>query len=249
MNKLTEKTILVTGASSGIGAAVVRQCVQAGAIVIAADRDDPATHTGLDLPHQNLTLDVSDGAAVQAAIAGLKHLDGVVNAAGIVGQGSLQQIDQQKWQHVMDVNVTGTMLVCKYASEVMLATNTQGSIVNLCSAYGLTGGPGNIAYNVSKSAIWQLTRCAAADLGASGIRVNAVGPGYIETPMTDMLKNAGAFRDQFVAMHLLKRPGQAEEVATAICFLLSDDASYITGATLPVDGGFTAAHVPMVNLG
>jgi NAD(P)-dependent dehydrogenase (short-subunit alcohol dehydrogenase family) len=249
MNKLTEKTILVTGASSGIGAAVVRQCVQAGAIVIAADKDDPTEHTGLDLPHQNLTLDVSDAAAVRTAINALEHLDGVVNAAGIVGQGSLQQIDEAKWQQVMAVNLTGTMLVCKYASQMMLEQHTKGAIVNLSSAYGLTGGPGNIAYNVSKAAIWQLTQCAAVDLGASGIRVNAVGPGYIETPMTDMLKNAGAFRDQFVAMHLLKRPGQAEEVATAICFLLSDDASYITGATLPVDGGFTAAHVPTVNFG
>jgi NAD(P)-dependent dehydrogenase (short-subunit alcohol dehydrogenase family) len=88
----------------------------------------------------------------------------------------------------------------------------------------------------------------AADLGAKGIRVNAVCPGYIETPMTDMLKHAGPFRDQFVAMHLLKRPGKPEEVAKAICFLLSDDASYITGASLPVDGGFTAAHIPNANL-
>ncbi len=247
MNKLTDKTILVTGAASGIGAAVVRQCVQAGAIVIATDKDDPAESTGLGLPHQNRTLDVSDGEAVRAVIADLAHLDGVVNAAGIVGQGSLQQIDEDKWQQVMSVNLTGTMLVCKHASQLMLDNHTKGAIVNVSSAYGLTGGPGNIAYNVSKSAIWQLTRCAAADLGASGIRVNAVGPGYIETPMTDMLKNAGPFRDQFVAMHLLKRSGEAEEVAAAICFLLSDDASYITGATLPVDGGFTAAHVPMVN--
>ena len=130
----------------------------------------------------------------------------------------------------------------------MLVNDTPGSVANISSIYGLTGGPGNVGYNVSKSSVWQLTRCMAADLGSKGIRVNSVCPGYIETPMTDMLKDASVFRDQFVAMHLLQRTDKPEEVAPVICFLLSDGAFYITGAALPVDDGFTAAHVPLASL-
>ena len=246
MNDLTGKRILVTGAASGIGAATARLCARAGANVIAADRVDLGTGSGIPSECQPIKLDVADADQVESRILEIGALDGLVNAAGISIPGAIQRLDTDVWRKVLDVNLTGTMLVCKYVAERMLADKTQGSIVNVSSAYGLTGGPGNVSYNVSKSGVWQLTRCMAADLGGHGIRVNAVGPGYIETPMTDMLKHAGAFRDQFVAMHLLKRPGQPAEVAKAICFLLSEDASYITGANLPVDGGFTAAHVPNI---
>jgi NAD(P)-dependent dehydrogenase (short-subunit alcohol dehydrogenase family) len=121
----------------------------------------------------------------------------------------------------------------------------QAAIVNLCSIYGMTGGSGNLSYNTAKGALLNFTRCMAADLGAEGIRVNAVSPGYIETPMTHMLQHAAAarMRERFVQMHLLRRSGQPEEVARAIRFLLSSDASFITGANLPVDGGFSSAQL------
>jgi len=118
-----------------------------------------------------------------------------------------------------------------------------GSIVTVASIYGMTGGPGNTPYNVTKGGVLQLTRSLAADYGASGIRVNAVSPGYIETPMTNMLAHAGPVRDAFVGMHLLQRAGQPEEVGKVIRFLLSDEASFVTGANIPVDGGFSAAQV------
>ena len=247
MNDLTGRRILVTGAASGIGAATARRCAAAGARVIAADRVDPKDTSGLADGHEHVVLDVANAERVAEVVAELGQIDGLVNAAGISIPGGIAQLDTAAWQKILDVNLTGTMLVCKQVTEHLLSSQRQGSIVNVSSAYGLTGGPGNISYNVSKSGVWQLTRCMAADLGGYGIRVNAVAPGYIETPMTDMLKNAGPFRDQFIAMHLLKRPGKSEEVAAAINFLLSDDAAYITGTNLPVDGGFTAAHVP--NLG
>ena len=217
-------------------------------MVIAADREDPRDKCDLGGKHQHLTLDVSDAEQVKAALAPIGPLHGAVNAAGISMPGSIHQLDLDVWRKVIDINLTGTMLICRQVTDAMVAANIKGSVVNLSSVYGITGGPGNISYNVSKSGVWQLTRCMAADLGSLGIRVNAVSPGYIETPMTDMLKHADAFREHFVAMHLLKRPGQPEEVAAAICFLLSDDAAYITGVNLPVDGGFTAAHVPIVSM-
>ena len=245
MSSLQNKTILVTGAASGIGAAVVEELISAGASVLAADL---AEADDLPAPHHRLVVDVSNEASVEQVFEGLTGLDGLVNAAGITGIGPIQDLDTEQWQKVLGVNLTGTMLMSRYATGLMLRDGRAGSIVNVSSAYGLTGGPGNVAYNVSKSGVAQLTRCMAADLGAKNIRVNAVCPGYIETPMTDMLKHAGAFRDQFVAMHLLQRPGLPGEVAKVICFLLSDDASYISGVNLPVDGGFTAAHVPQGNL-
>ncbi len=245
MSSLQGKTVLVTGAASGIGAAVVEELVNAGATVLAADREEADE---LPRPHRRLIVDVSNEASVESAFEGVTTLDGLVNAAGITEQGPIQTVDMAQWQKVIGVNLTGTMLMARHATNLMLQNKLAGSIVNISSAYGLTGGPGNVAYNVSKSGVAQLTRCMAADLGRNNIRVNAVCPGYIETPMTDMLKHAGAFRDQFVAMHLLQRPGLPGEVAKAICFLLSDDASYISGVNLPVDGGFTAAHMPPVNL-
>jgi NAD(P)-dependent dehydrogenase (short-subunit alcohol dehydrogenase family) len=107
----------------------------------------------------------------------------------------------------------------------------------------MTGGPGNTPYNVTKGGVLQLTRSLAADFGASGVRINAVSPGYIDTSMTKMFDHAPMLRDAFVDMHLLKRAGQPEEVANVIRFLLSDEASFVTGANIPVDGGFSAAQV------
>lgn len=245
MNDLSGKRVLVTGAASGIGCAVARICARAGAVVYTADRVDAGAATGLDRPHEHLVMDVTDAGAVADAVASAGAVDGLVNAAGITLQGVVHDLDVEVWNKVLHVNLTGAMLVSQQVVRQMLESGTGGSIVNIASAYGMTGGTGNTPYNVSKSGVLQLTRCMAADYGAAGIRVNSVSPGYIQTPMTGMLDGEAAapFRERFVAMHLLRRPGRPEEVASAICFLLSDDASYITGANLAVDGGFTAAHV------
>ena len=256
MNRLDGKIIVVTGAASGIGCATARMCAAAGATVVATDLAEEgaiAEACGLDDAHLCASLNVADEAGVEALTAAVLErvgrVDGLVNCAGINGRGAAHELDLADWQRVMDVNLTGPLVLAKHVVGAMVAAGAPGAVVNLASAYGMTGGPGNVSYNSSKGAILQLTRSMAADYGRAGIRVNAVSPGYIETPMSEMLKHAPAFRDAFVGMHLLQRPGQPDEVAAAIVFLLSDDASYVTGTNLPVDGGFTSAHVPQGALG
>nr|AEO37500.1 short-chain dehydrogenase/reductase SDR4 [uncultured bacterium pDL136] len=243
MGRLDGKVIMVTGASSGIGRATVDMVRQAGATVAAADL---AEITGLGNSDSAHKLDVSSESETADVVAQIMEshgrIDGLATCAGISVEGTVTQFDLEKWHKAIAVNLTGTMLSCRAVLPHMLAAGG-GSIVTVASIYGMTGGPGNTPYNVTKGGVLQLTRSLAADYGASGIRVNAVSPGYIETPMTNMLAHAGPVRDAFVGMHLLQRAGQPEEVGKVIRFLLSDEASFVTGANIPVDGGFSAAQV------
>jgi len=243
MGRFDGKVIMVTGASSGIGRATVDMVRQAGATVAAADL---AEITGLGNSDSVHKLDVSSESETANVVAQImeRHgrIDGLATCAGISVEGTVTQFDLEKWHKALAVNLTGTMLSCRAVLPHMLAAGG-GSIVTVASIYGMTGGPGNTPYNVTKGGVLQLTRSLAADYGASGIRVNAVSPGYIETPMTNMLAYAGPMRDAFVGMHLLQRAGQPEEVGKVIRFLLSDEASFVTGANIPVDGGFSAAQV------
>jgi NAD(P)-dependent dehydrogenase (short-subunit alcohol dehydrogenase family) len=241
MTNLKDRVIFVTGAASGIGAATAAACRAAGATVVGADR---AAVADVDMA---IILDVSDEDTVNAAVAqiieGYGRIDGLANCAGISVQGPVTMMRMADWDRALSVNLTGTMLCARAVIPEMMKAG-RGAVVNISSVYGLTGGPGNTPYNVSKAGVAQLTRCMAADYGAAGIRVNAVCPGYIKTPMVDML--SGQMEQNFINMHLLRRAGQPEEVASVIRFLLSDEASYVTGANIPVDGGFGAAHlIPM----
>jgi NAD(P)-dependent dehydrogenase (short-subunit alcohol dehydrogenase family) len=243
MARLDGKVIIVTGAASGIGQATVEAVRQEGAIVAAADlaeinglgNDDSAYQ--LDVSSESETTDV-----VAQILARYGRIDGLATCAGISVEGSVTQFELEKWHKAISVNLTGTMLSCRAVLPHMLAAGG-GAIVTVASIYGMTGGPGNTPYNVTKGGVLQLTRSLAADYGAAGVRVNAVSPGYIETPMTGMLAHAGAMREAFVGMHLLQRAGKPDEVGKVIRFLLSDDASFVTGANIPVDGGFSAAQV------
>jgi NAD(P)-dependent dehydrogenase (short-subunit alcohol dehydrogenase family) len=241
MTDLKDRVIFITGAASGIGAATAAACRAAGAKVVGADRAEMAN---VDMA---ISLDVSDEAAVNAAVAqaveGYGRIDGLANCAGISVSGPVTMMRIADWDRALSVNLTGSMLCARAVIPEMMKAG-KGAIVNISSIYGLTGGQGNTPYNVSKAGVAQLTRCMAADYGAAGIRVNSVCPGYIKTPMVDML--AGEMETQFINMHLLKRAGQPEEVAAVIRFLLSDEASYVTGANIPVDGGFVSSHlIPM----
>ncbi|MBU6252004.1 MAG: SDR family oxidoreductase [Alphaproteobacteria bacterium] len=240
---LNDQVIFITGAASGIGRATAEAARRAGAHVVGADIGADAELAELDMA---LPLDVTDAQGMAGAAAQIMkefgRIDGLVTCAGISVVGTATEMPLADWQRALDVNLTGTMLAARAVLPHMVAAG-RGAIVTLSSIYGMTGGTGNTPYNVTKGGVLQLTRSLAADYGAAGIRVNALSPGFIETPMTHGLHAASPVRSAFIDMHLLKRAGRAEEVAKAAIFLLSDDASFITGANIPVDGGFSAAQV------
>ena len=237
------KVVFITGAASGIGRATADHVIAGGGVVVATDLRAPA---GLPQGHLALALDVIDGDAVEAAVAQaldrFGRIDGLLTSAGISAEGAVGGLDLATWNRALAVNLTGTMLAARAVLPAMVAAGS-GAIVTIASIYGMTGGAGNTPYNVTKGAVLQLTRSMAADYARHGIRVNAVSPGFIETPITAMLAAPSPVRSAFIAMHLLGRPGRADEVDAVIGFLLSDAASFVTGANIPVDGGFSAAQV------
>jgi NAD(P)-dependent dehydrogenase (short-subunit alcohol dehydrogenase family) len=240
---LQGQVIFVTGAASGIGQATVAAVRSAGAVVAAADLTDVG---GIGSNDAGYRLDVSDPGQTELVVSKIierfGRIDGLATCAGISVEGTVTQFALENWHKALAVNLTGTMLTCRSVLPHMQSAG-KGAIVTVASIYGMTGGPGNTPYNVTKGGVLQLTRSLAADFGASGVRINAVSPGYIDTSMTKMFDHAPMLRDAFVDMHLLKRAGQPEEVANVIRFLLSDEASFVTGANIPVDGGFSAAQV------
>jgi meso-butanediol dehydrogenase/(S,S)-butanediol dehydrogenase/diacetyl reductase len=246
--RLEDRVALVTGGASGIGAACVKRFADEGAIVIGLDVN-PVPQS--EWPDRGATrfvaADVRDEDSIRAAVSSVileqERLDIVVNAAGVEGIGTVVDIDREEWERVIGVNLTGTFLVCKHVLPVMVAAGG-GSVVNLSSVEGLEAIQSQPAYSASKGGVVLLTRNLAIDFGAAGVRVNCLCPGLIRTPMTEMLFDPAIaeIRDRFIAQHMLGRAGLPEEIASAALFLASDDASFVTGHALVVDGGFTAGR-------
>ena len=239
------KVALVTGAASGIGEATVRHLVQAGATVVVADINHDAADavaTGLGgnaLPWQ---LDVSDPDAVRHAVdATVQRFGGLhlaVNNAGI-GGASLETADYplDEWHRVLGVNLHGVFYSMKYEIPAILAAGG-GAIVNMASILGSNGWAGSAAYVAAKHALIGMTKSAALEYSARGLRINAVGPGFIDTPMLADVDPA-TYRG-LTDLHPAGRLGSADEVAALTCFLLSAQASFITGSYHLVDGGYSA---------
>jgi NAD(P)-dependent dehydrogenase (short-subunit alcohol dehydrogenase family) len=239
MPRLTGRKILITGGASGIGRATCALFLQEGASVVVLDRN---TADVADV--RAIAADVSDAGSVtramQEAAQAMGGLDGLVNAAGVFINKDLMGTDAQTWNTTIAVNLTGTFL-CVQAAVPLLRQAALATIVNLASGVGLlpTGG-GSTAYVASKGGVIAMTRALAAEL-APGIRVNAVCPGAVETPMTDgTLRDAsGAINPAIVNRYALGRPAAPEEIAAAILFLTSHESSFVTGVNLAVDGGRT----------
>jgi NAD(P)-dependent dehydrogenase (short-subunit alcohol dehydrogenase family) len=251
MGRLQGKVALVTGAASGIGAATAQRFVEEGAQVAGIDVAEPPLDLLESLQARgNVRFyvgDVSDEssvcASVAAAIREFGRADILVNAAGVGSGGPSEEVAVAEWDRVMNINLRGSFLAAREILPRMLQQRC-GSIVNIASIEGLEGLSGQLVYGTSKGGVVQMTRNLATDYAGRGIRVNCVCPGAIETPLTAVLDDPGLvhIKRQMESQHLMGRFGTATEVANAILFLASDEASFVTGHIMVVDGGYTAGR-------
>jgi len=243
--RLRDRRIFVTGAASGIGLAIVKRFLGEGARVAMVDSDaarlEAAPAAG---SVHRLRADVRDAVQVRAAVAGAVHalggLDGVVNCAGVSLMRPFDQLSVEEWNDIIAVNLTGPFLVC-HAALAALKAAANATIVNVASGAGLQPIPDRVAYCAAKSGLVMFSKALAIDLAPCGIRVNALCPGLIDTPMVErtmaIVKDPKVEYDRVMAYRLIKRLGTADEMADAALFLTSAESSYMTGSALSVDGG------------
>ena len=246
-----DRVALVTGAASGIGLATVRRLLEAGWKVAAVDRDEKALASlagEIKLPRRLFTsaLDVTDETAAEKAVAmageALGGLDGVVNSAGIAADIHALETPVALFRKILDVNVVGTFIVARAAARLM-KDRGGGAVVNIASVSGLRGGKGRSAYGASKGAVVVLTQVLANDLARYNIRVNAVAPGPVDTPMVKAVHTA-ADRALWLRHVPMRRYAEPGEIASVIEFLLDGTRSgYVTGEIVAVDGGFRGAGI------
>jgi NAD(P)-dependent dehydrogenase (short-subunit alcohol dehydrogenase family) len=252
-DRFAGKSVLVTGASSGIGCATVERLLAEGATVVGADIGEAPTVGAENGRFIFVNTDVRDEEAVVEAVSAAVEvggrLDGLVHSAGVQSSGPIHLLENTEWDRAVATNLTGTFVVAKAALAQMVPQEPidgeRGAIVTVASIAGLEAVGATASSNATKAGVVLLTRTLAVDYGPAGIRANVICPGVIATPMS-----AAAFdgpglaelTESYRAAHALRRFGQPEEVAATAAFLLSRDASFISGATIPVDGGYTAGR-------
>ena len=246
MRGLTGRGVLVSGGTSGIGLATARRFVEEGARIFVAGLDLDEVAAALDALR---SLGVAEGAAfdvaeeaevdrvVEAASAALDGIDVLINNAGIAFMRPFLDLETERWDRMLDVNLRGQFLVAQRVARTMVERGRGGAIVNMASTNAIAGEAGYAHYDASKGGVAMLTRTMAVELASHGIRVNALCPGKITTPLQDGAEDP-SYVERFLRERVpLGRSGTPEEVASAYAFLASDEASYITGALLLVDGG------------
>jgi NAD(P)-dependent dehydrogenase (short-subunit alcohol dehydrogenase family) len=250
MGNFNGKTALVTGGGSGLGEAISKDLAREGANVVVVDIDmDSAPRVaeeivaagGTAVPFRANTAVAEDSKkAVDFAIENYGSLNYAVNNAGIAGGSApVGDVDLADWDRVIAINLSGVLYGMRYQIPAILAAGAaEGAIVNMASIHGSVAAPGNAAYTAAKHGVVGLTKNAAAEYGAQGLRINAIGPGYIQTPLLDNAPEA--VLNGLKGKHPLGRLGRADEVANLATFLLSDKASFMTGSYVLIDGGYTA---------
>jgi len=249
MGRLSNKVAIVTGAGSGMGRAEALLFAQEGAMVVATDIQESnvaevikeieaSGGQGLALKH-NVASEEDWVRVVQETVSKFGRIDVLVNNAGISLAVPMLDTTVEQWGKVIDINLKSVFLGMKHVVPQM-KSNNGGSIVNISSIAGLTGGSGAGPYTASKGGVRMLSKAAAIDFAKSNIRVNSVHPGFIETPMTTDMFNDEKMSQWFLSLTPLPRLGKANDVAEGVLFLASDAASFITGIELPIDGGYSA---------
>jgi len=249
--KLDRKTAVVTGGGQGIGLACAEALAEAGAKVVIADRDPGLAEKGCaslkakDLSAETVTMDVTDSGRVREVadqvVSRYGRIDILVNNAGIArSETPAEKVTDEHWLNVIDVNLNGTFWCCRAFGKHMLDAGS-GSIVNIGSMSGfIVNKPqGQCYYNASKAAVHHLTKSLAAEWGARGVRVNAVAPTYVATPLNAFVKDNPKMHDAWIGGTPMGRMGEVDEVASVVLFLASDAASLMTGSVVLVDGGYT----------
>ena len=230
--RFSGKHVVVTGAASGLGLAIARAAEDEGATIVALDRS-AAPFNGAHV------CDIADEEQVKQALSGHSRLDAVVNSAGIARRAKVDETSMADFDAVMAVNVRGAVLVSKYALPLMRSHG--GAILHLSSGVATTGTRNRAAYTASKGAILSLTRNMALDYAGDQVRVNCLCPGFVNTPLLASISPER--RAKLASLHPLGRMGEPEDIAPMALFLISDQASWITGQAIAVDGGYNVGHM------